>query len=411
MPTAPPRRAAAARQVVSTAHGPLRRLLLCFPLEAALRPGYRAAYADLFATLPPTTRLTVLVDPRAADVLDELVATAGRQATTTMVPADHGLRFTVWAQDPCLVLQDDDAQTTLLTPLIFDRQQDAGTVGLVARATGAQARPSSLRFHGGYVLVGDDFVLVGRDCREATLETLEREEATTIVGEQARTERAAARFREELGSDRRVLFVGSGRRLPPDRTRPIHVNGGEVLEILPGGADSPPPLGHLDMFMTLAGRGPSGRYRVLVGSPALADDLLGRAPVDAAVSGLFDDVAAQLASEGFEVIRNPLPLTRGDGRRRIDGQLRDVRLWYFATANNCLVQLDAVEGDHVWLPTYGHGAWRELTATDAVNRQIWEGLGCTVHELGSFHAFAQRHGALRCIAKELDRGRPPSGSP
>lgn len=101
--------------------------------------------------------------------------------------------------------------------------------------------------------------------------------------------------------------------------------------------------------------------------------------------------------------RNPLPLTYGDGRRHIDGELRDVRLWYLATTNNCLVQIDEAEGDHVWLPTYGHDAWRELTATDAANRHLWEELGFAVHELTSFHAFAQRFGALHCIAKELDR--------
>lgn len=407
MTTAPTRRPAATRRVVSTAHGPLRHLLLCFPQEAALRRGYRAGYADLFATLPAATRLTVLVHPWAADVLGGLLAAAGRQETTTVVRTGEDLRFTVWAQDPCLVLAGDDAPTTLLTPLVFDREQDARTVELAAQATGAQTRASSLRFHGGYVLVGDDFVLVGGDCRDATLETLERDEGPTSADEHARTERAAARFREELGPDRRVLFVGTDQPLPEPRTRTVRVKGREVLEILPGGPDSPPPLGHLDMYLTLAGRGPSGRYRVLVGSPALADDILGRAPVEEVVSGHYDAVAAQLVGEGFEVIRNPLPLTRGDGRRRVDGQLRDVRLWYFATANNCLVQVDPVAGDHVWLPTYGHGAWRELAATDAANRRIWEELGFTVHELGSFHAFAQRHGALHCIAKELDR-RPPA---
>jgi hypothetical protein len=51
----------------------------------------------------------------------------------------------------------------------------------------------------------------------------------------------------------------------------------------------------------------------------------------------------------------------------------------------------------------GHGAWKELAATDEANRRLWEELGFTVHELASFHAFAQRAGALHCIAKELER--------
>lgn len=375
---APTRPATARPRVLSSAHGPLRHVLLCFPYEAALRPGYRAAYADLLAKLPEPTRVTLLVDPRADDVVDELVAGADRRATTTRVRADADLRFTVWAQDPCLTLQRDDGQTTLLTPAAFDREQDASAVEVLAHATGVRVQHSSLRFHGGHVLVGDDFVLVGRDCRQAG-------------------------FQELLDPARQVIFVGTDRPLPEERTRRIVVKGREVVEIRAGGEGSPHPLGHLDMFITLAGRGPTGRYRILVGSPALADDLLGREPADAALSAHFDDVAAQLAGHGFDVWRNPLPLTYGDGRRDVDGQRRDVRLWYLATANNCLVQIDDVAGDHVWLPTYGHGAWRELAVTDAANRRLWEQLGFTVHELTSFHAFAQRFGALHCIAKDLDR--------
>lgn len=163
------------------------------------------------------------------------------------------------------------------------------------------------------------------------------------------------------------------------------------------------PLVHLDLFISLAGRGPSGKYRLLVGSPAAADALLDRPPVDHAVSPLFDDIAEQLRDEGFDVIRNPLPLTHGDGRRLVDGVARDVRLWYFATSNNCLVQIDAAEGDHVWLPTYGHGPWRELAATDDANRRIWAGLGFVTHQVADFHAFAQRLGALHCVTKFIER--------
>lgn len=368
-----------------------------------MRRGYLAAYADLLAQLPSTTRLTVVVHPGAATALERLLEGSGRRATTTVIRSDPDLRFTVWAQDPCVVLQDSDGQTTLVTPAGFDREQDTDAVELLARTTGAAVQRSSLSFHGGDVLAGDDFVLLGGDCRRTTLEMLEREDAAAITAEADRVAIAARRFQELFAPDQQVRFVGSDRLLSRARTRALQVKGREVLEILPGGGEGPHPLVHLDMFVTLAGRGGDGRYRVLVGSPALADELLGRHPVDAELSAACDDIAAQLADEGFEVRRNPLPLTYGDGRRPLDGDVRDVRLWYLATANNCLVQIDDVAGDHVWLPTYGHGAWRELAVTDAVNRRIWEELGFTVHELTSFHTFTQRFGALHCIAKELDR--------
>jgi hypothetical protein len=59
--------------------------------------------------------------------------------------------------------------------------------------------------------------------------------------------------------------------------------------------------------------------------------ILGRPPLPQALSEIFDDVARELETHGFEVIRNPLPLTYVD-----DPEARQ-RFWYFATSNNCLV--------------------------------------------------------------------------
>ncbi len=211
-----------------------------------------------------------------------------------------------------------------------------------------------------------------------------------------------ARFGAEFGSALRIVFVGTDLSVPEETIRPC-ADDRDRLEVVFQAVGSALPLDHLDMFISLAGRDAVGRYRLLVGSPALAAELLGQPLPDHAMQDVFDDVAANLAAEGFEVIRNPLPLTYGDGRRTLDGVVRDVRLWYHASANNCLVQIDEAAGDHVWLPTYGHRGWRELAVTDAANRRIWEKLGFTVHELTNFHAFAQRLGAVHCIAKDLAR--------
>ena len=78
------------------------------------------------------------------------------------------------------------------------------------------------------------------------------------------------------------------------------------------------------------------------------------------------------------------------------------RMWYFATSNNALVQ--NAFSKEVWLPTYGYGNWTELKKTDDANKQIWEGLGFTVHQLSDFHPFAENLGAVHCIKKYLARG-------
>ncbi len=151
------------------------------------------------------------------------------------------------------------------------------------------------------------------------------------------------------------------------------------------------------MFLTLAGRDEAGRYVVLVGDPRMAAQVLDQPLSRHAMAPVFDDIAADLADMGFRVVRNPLPLTYDDDER---GR---VRKWYFATANNALVQVTKTSRD-VWLPTYGHRKWPELTATDAVNRDIWLSLGFVVHELGDFHPFAVNQGAAHCVKKYLARG-------
>ena len=392
-------------RVVSSAHGPLAHLLVWFPREAAVRRGYLEVYADLLAQLPITTRLTVLVHPGAVDTLTGLVEHARPQTSTRVVLSREDLRFSVWAQDPCLALQDDGDGVRLLVSSGFDRQQDLDAIKVTAAAIGAEVVLSPLAFHGGDVLAGDSFVLVGRHSIDATVATFDDDPSVAVAAD--RHALARERFADLLAAERDLHVVGATGLLPEHRTRRIRVRGRDVVEILPGGGQSPHPLIHLDMFLTLAGRGPDGRYRVLVGSTVLADELLGRTVVDEALGQQLDEVAAQLAAEGFVVIRNPLPLTYGDGRREIDGQRCDVRLWYLATANNCLVQLDEDAGRKVWLPTYGHGAWRELAVTDEANRRIWEQLGVAVHQLPSFHTFTQRFGALHCITKDLERRPVP----
>lgn len=362
---------------VSSAHGPLRHLFFCFPTEAARRPGYRAVFTELFRTLPASTRLTVLANEGVVAELHNVLAASGTTERTTVLTAPDELHFTVWAQDPFIVLNHGPGQPRLVQPDVFEPEGDDAIAPLLARHAGLPSERSALRFHGGHILVGDDFVLVSRDCTGPP-----------------------TAYEELLGHDRRVIFVGIDRPVPEETNREL-ANG--RVEVIHRAVGRTTPLVHLDLFISLAGRGADGRYRVLVGDPNAADAVLNRATTDHNLSEHFDDIAQQLHDEGFEVIRNPLPLTYGDGRRVVESVPRDVRLWYFATSNNCLVQIDEAEGNHVWLPTYGHPPWGELAATDEANRAVWAGLGFETHLGADMHVFAQRLGALHCVTKFLER--------
>ena len=111
---------------------------------------------------------------------------------------------------------------------------------------------------------------------------------------------------------------------------------------------------------------------------------------------MFDDIAQQLDAAGFAVLRNPLPLAY------VDDAPSRTRFWYFATANNALVEIDD-DRKRVWLPGYGFGAWTELAATDAANAAAWRELGFDATLLTDFHPFAENLGAVHCIKKYLGR--------
>lgn len=264
-PPDPPRSLAplARPRAVSSAHGPLRHLLLCFPERAARSPGYRAVYADLFTTLPAATRLTVLAHPQAAAELHRLLKTAGREDRATVVESPPELEFTVWAQDPFLAVADRGSGPCLLQPRYFRREGDAKIAETLAASTSIATARSSLSFQGGLVLTGDDFILIGRDCLAPTLEALAKHHGMGPPAGRDPVDWCAELFRNSLDPDRRIIFVGTSLEVPTETIRPLA--GNERVELLHASAGSTQPLDHLDMFVSLAGRGASGSYRLLVG--------------------------------------------------------------------------------------------------------------------------------------------------
>lgn len=387
-------------RIVSSAHGPLRHLLFAYPSYAAGEYSYRDLYADLFGKLPRQTRLTILCHPSASGDLKKALSTARVTRRATIVEAPEYLSFLVWAEDPFVVVHDISTSPRTIffvEPFTFPRAGDAVISDLVAEATPLQNTQSPLYFQGGNVLIGDDFILLGADYPANTLALIERHQHILVPSGTDPATFVHDLYRKTFDPERALHYLGTRLTVPQDQTRPVTVNGENWTEEIYAGTGTAQPIFHIDMFISLAGRNARGKYRLLVGSPALADQLLGRASVPHAMSEIFDDVARNLKRLGFDVIRNPLPLTY------VDDAENKVRMWYFATSNNCLVQIDKRRGNVVWLPTYGHGDWAELAATDEANKRVWEKLGFTVHQLGDFHPFAQNLGSVHCIKKYLER--------
>jgi len=373
-------------RLVASAGGTVTRMMLTVPAYAVGSPPLAAAYRDLLAKLPAQTSYLVLAHESVADTV------RGWSDRIDVVAAPEHLRFSVWAEDGYAAVVDGGT-TYLVEPFSFPRYGDSLTADLLANADPALERTQApLYFQGGNILIGDDFFLIGADY---PVNTLRYVGAVLAPGPDERPADLVRRlYGEYLDPDRRLIYVGSTLPVPEQHIGRITIDGAQWTEILYAG-NSPgtlQPIFHIDMFITLAGRGADGRYRLLVGDPRAAADILGIQMPAHAMSQVFDDIAQGLRRQGFDVLRNPLPLAYADDLDRKE------RSWYFATANNALVS-DGV----VYLPTYGHGSWPELAATDQANGQIWTELGFQVVYLTDYHPFAENLGAVHCIKKYLSR--------
>jgi hypothetical protein len=322
-----------------------------------------------------------------------------RASRATIDAFEDSLNISVWAEDGYVVVKEQASNSTyFVEPYSFPRYGDALVANFVSHYTDLRTTQAPLYFQGGNVLIGDDFFLIGADYPAHSVQYIDSGVLRPPAG-QSVPDFIKTLYREYLDGERTLHYVGSTIPVPVQTARKITVNGEAWTEVVCAGnaKGTVQPLFHIDMFITLIGRErPGGKYRMLVGDPARAYDLLGGTPPAHAMRVVFDDIGKSLETLGFEVLRNPLPLVY------VDDPEDKVRRWYFATANNALVQNTPTR--EVWLPTYGYGAWQELARTDEANREVWTNLGFTVHMLSDFHPFAENLGAVHCIKKYLARG-------
>lgn len=388
----------AAPSLVGSAAGAIARLLLTIPSYAVIggeRNPYGVVYRDLLAKLPAQTEIVILTHDAAAESVREWLAGAARSAPAEVVATDDFLGFSVWAEDGYVVIEDGE-RNAFVEPAAFPRVADALVADQVGAAAGLGLYQAPLHLQGGNVLIGDDFFFIGIDYPLLTFE----EGILTAPSPDGEDELLREVYRRYLDAQRSFVPVGTTLPVPAAARREFRLQGATwVEEIHAGNAPGTrQPIFHIDMFVSLAGRGADGRYRVLVGDPRSAAALTGEPLQPHAMAAVFDDIARDLAGRGFDVSRTPLPLVYSDD---VDAR---VRSWYFATSNNVLVHAPLGERPVVYLPTYAHGPFAEtLAATDRRNAEIWESLGYDAVALGDFHPFAVNLGAAHCIKKYLAR--------
>ncbi|MCC0042715.1 MAG: hypothetical protein H6880_11120 [Rhodobiaceae bacterium] len=397
-----PREQAASARVLADSGGPL--VAVAVSLASARRSAL--GNADLVSAFVNALPAAVDVIALTNDASVFTVAPGARRGQVRLVELPPARDFTIWPQDPFVVIEGPHSRGLLLSAS-FERADD----DLMARAIGAAMdmplRRSALAFEGGNIVADERWIYLGANTVRYN---------ALRLGESDRE--IARRFAAELGGP--VLVVGS----------------------------LPQPVAHIDMMLTPLGEGHLVVADLALGArlarAALASDPAAvarfestledrfdesagglRSPAEPAVlppglmgatarvargdrstEAYLDALAASLRERGFTVSRMPIlfavDAVAGEGGpppagAPLTADYRGVLGYPMLTYNNVLVEHRDDE-PVVYLPQYG------LEALDAAGREAWEALGYRVHAVGGYAASALYGGALRCTAKVLARG-------
>lgn len=383
--------------LIQGADGALTDIVLTIPSYAfqGEHNPIKKVYQHMLLQLPDTVTLYLVThESIAADINNWLLENNLKDRTKLhLVPDWH--KITIWAEDSFELVKDSNDNALCLVQPHSHRRTPDGNIGhLISKAFNWRLSKVPLYFEGGNMLVGDNFILLGAD---HAVETFRDWNNYLPNGNGTISAALTNAFQKYLDKHRSLYFVGCSTQLLSEQKRTIQLNGEEWTELIymKNGEGTIQPIFHIDMFITLGGRNSEGKYQLVIGDPRMAATLLTQEVNWLATPDAFDEVAEILARIGFEVIRNPLPLVYVD-----DPELK-LRKWYYASYNNALVEIKSKDERTIWLPTYGHGNWQELTVTDKENKRIWEELGFRVIMLDDFHPFAENAGAVHCIKKYI----------
>ena len=420
--------------LVSSFRDRIDTILFAFPNYGLSDAALAEAYQSVVRALRVGTRFVVVHHKSGGRQVRKWFDSAGHPvANVTFVPLPDYVNFTDWAEDAYVALTDgSESRTYLMEPWEFPRAGDALIAEAIQEFTDIEAAQAPLIFQGGNCLVGDEFWLMGKDYFADSLSLVASDRAP-VEKPDRKTPAAFLRrlFKDYVDFDRKLIVLGTAREIPVREFYGTREGRQFFLDLASGGAGLFQPIFHIDMFVTLVGWNARREFQVLVGSPAMADDMLGTTS-PFALDDVYDALAKALTREGFEVTRNPLvhrpavaQTTTLERLRHLattttneamfdalkeletlgarDSTKVSVRDWHHVTWNNCLVENTETVGRHVYLPTFGHGRSSDLKPIDAHMKKLWTSLGFTVHPLADFNEFARRQGVVHCIKKYLRR--------
>jgi len=372
-----------AAAVLSDTGGPVR--LAVTVVTSPARTGLRdqALIETLTRRLGPRTHLLILADP------EMILEPNPWPQRMTFVRIPQGLRFSMWPQDPFVVVEEPGSGSRLLVARDYGREMDHEMAPLLARHLGWPIEESTLFFAGGNVLSDAGHAFLGESLVQKNAEELEQSR-----------EEIVRRFEQELGKpviriaqavahiDMVVTPLGDGRIAVADATA-----GAELAERLlatePETVRAFEEHARAGFFGDPAVTSVINRRGQLVTAPAIVGETRRAIADSRETARTLDEIAGDLRGRGYETPRIPFLGTHH--------RPPDKTSYPMLSYNNVL--LERVEGrDRVYVAQYG------LDALDERARRSWEAAGFEVHQITGVTTSAMYRGSVRCTVKVLERG-------
>ncbi len=448
-------------EILSDVHGRLEKIFMTYPYDGKDFFKYQKFFKSFIKSLPKYTEVYLLgninevkesiqtngdlnnrlirIWGKMQDELEKFISNLKRKSDRFIAVEPQELHgYSIWAQDPFIAVWDrgqEEETIHFVEPIRFKESKSkngenrinadskiADHIAISGCFDGLCTSHSRvcLFFHGGNILSGDDFILVGKDDIIKTKEFFKtclqeqglRPEIHAPIFE-AKKHGVHKAFQKAFGLEKEVISIGKKYKLKGKTPKAFR-------DKLYGHGDYQ-PFYHIDLFVTPAGYlFHEELYTIILAEPFNASSYLTPEADEYLIQPLqecMDEIKIDLeklkvnGKRKFVVRRMPMPL--------IPVTTRNSTKWLPISYNNCLLEVLNNGSKKVWVPQYGDQLEeireddlkddiklkqiKQLKAYDTLALNQWKSYEYTAHPIGGCFPFIQQGGSLRCITKCLHR--------
>lgn len=342
------------------------------------------------------------------EVLDE--ALIDKDSYLVLIDANHPEQdedLGKWIEDPFSVLESPTGMVTLLEPFYFKHKHNQLIAEQLSNGFDTLIKSTELEIEGGNILVGDDYVIIGKDLLYKNLSpeaSSSKPDSPLFLKEKGKIE---AKIRADYGVNF-VIWAGSDEPLP----NPLNLARNED--------SNRQPLFHIDLYLTLGGRSSDlqkqGDEVIFVAKLILTKAMYKHYAPDLEfkkdsrffyleqlqaqlneAAKFFDEYGKTEMGPRFHVVRIPMQVIfpQDENEKPI-----------IRSFNNCLTEW-YYGIRRAYLPSFGlHQENEDEPCLECQAAAKFEGRGFRVEFVeASFRKFAKENGSLNCMTKVLKRSK------